>query len=72
MDFGVVFPTTQIGTDPAVIRDFVQTAEGLGYRRLLVYDHVLGARYHGVPDVQVAGPAAHIAALGEFLRVVGG
>jgi hypothetical protein len=31
-----------------------------------------GARYHDVPDVQVAGPAAHIAALGEFLRVVGG
>jgi hypothetical protein len=30
-----------------------------------------GARYHGVPDVQVGGPAAHIAALGEFLRVVG-
>jgi hypothetical protein len=29
-----------------------------------------GARYHGVPDLQVAGPAAHIAALGEFLRVV--
>jgi hypothetical protein len=31
-----------------------------------------GARYHGVPDVQVDGPAAHIAALGEFLRVVRG
>jgi hypothetical protein len=31
-----------------------------------------GARYHGVPDVRVAGPAAHIAALGEFLRVVRG
>jgi hypothetical protein len=31
-----------------------------------------GARYHGVPDVQVADPTAHIAALGEFLRVVGG
>lgn len=29
-----------------------------------------GARYDGVPDVQVAGPAAHIAALGEFLRMV--
>src|SRR3954470_1576004 len=43
MDFGAVFPTTQIGTDPAVIRDFAQTAEGLGYRRLLAYDHVLGA-----------------------------
>ena len=47
MDFGVVFPTTQIGTDPAVIRDFAQTAEGLGYRRLLVYDHVLGAVHAG-------------------------
>jgi hypothetical protein len=42
VDFGVVFPTTRIGTDPAVIRDFAQTAEGLAYRRLLVYDHVLG------------------------------
>ena len=27
MDFGAVFPTTQIGSDPAVIRDFAQTAE---------------------------------------------
>jgi probable F420-dependent oxidoreductase len=43
MDLGAVFPTTQIGTDPAVIRDYAQTAEGLGYRRLLAYDHVLGA-----------------------------
>jgi probable F420-dependent oxidoreductase len=47
MDFGAVFPTTQIGTDPAVIRDFAQTAEGLGYRRVLVYDHVLGAVHAG-------------------------
>ena len=27
MDLGAVFPTTQIGIDPAVIRDFAQTAE---------------------------------------------
>jgi probable F420-dependent oxidoreductase len=47
MHFGVVFPTTQIGTDPATIRDFAQTAEGLGYRRLLAYDHVLGAVHAG-------------------------
>src|SRR3954454_605669 len=43
MDFGVVFPTTQLGTDPAAIKDFAQTAEGLGFHRLLTYDHVLGA-----------------------------
>src|SRR5258707_11952434 len=55
MDFGVVFPTTQIGTDPAVIRDFAQTAEGLGYRRLLAYDHVLGA-VHADRDPPLARP----------------
>src|SRR5947209_4085193 len=55
MHLGAVFPTTQIGTDPAVIRDFAQTAEGLGYRRLLVYDHVLGA-VHADRDPPLPGP----------------
>lgn len=40
---GVVFPQTEIGPDPAAVRDYVQTAEGLGYDYLLIYDHVLGA-----------------------------
>ncbi len=43
MRFGVVFPQTEIGTDPAVIRDYAQTAEELGYTHILAYDHVLGA-----------------------------
>jgi probable F420-dependent oxidoreductase len=55
LDLGAVFPTTQIGTDPAVIRDFAQTAEELGYRRLLVYDHVLGA-VHADRDRPLLGP----------------
>lgn len=55
MDYGAVFPTTAIGTDPAVIRDFAQTAEGLGYRRLLTYDHVLGA-VHADRDPPLIGP----------------
>lgn len=55
MDLGVVFPTTQIGNDPAVIRDFAQTAEGLGYRRLTTYDHVLGA-VHADRDPPLPGP----------------
>jgi probable F420-dependent oxidoreductase len=55
MDFGAVFPTTAIGTDPAVIRDFAQAAEGLGYRRLLTYDHVLGA-VHGDREPPLVGP----------------
>ena len=43
MKFGVVFPQTEIGADPAAIRDYVQSAEGAGYDYLLAFDHVLGA-----------------------------
>jgi probable F420-dependent oxidoreductase len=44
MRLGVVFPQTEIGNDPAVIRDYAQAAEGAGYDHLLVFDHVLGAK----------------------------
>ncbi|MFQ5974620.1 MAG: LLM class F420-dependent oxidoreductase [Alphaproteobacteria bacterium] len=43
MRLGVVFPQTEIGTDPAAVRDYAQAAESLGYDHLLAYDHVLGA-----------------------------
>jgi probable F420-dependent oxidoreductase len=43
MRFGAVFPTTEIGNDPIVVRDFAQAAENLGYVRLTAYDHILGA-----------------------------
>jgi probable F420-dependent oxidoreductase len=43
MRFGVVFPQTEIGTDPAATRDLAQTAEDLGYHHILAYDHVIGA-----------------------------
>lgn len=47
MKLGAVFPTTEIGDDPAVLRDWVQAAEGLGYDHVVVYDHVLGAVHAG-------------------------
>src|SRR6266481_6302643 len=43
MRFGVVFPQTEIDTDPMVIRDYAQAAEELGYQHILAYDHVIGA-----------------------------
>jgi len=43
MKIGVVFPQTEIGNDPVVIRDYAQAAEQLGYSHVLVFDHVLGA-----------------------------
>ena len=44
MDFGISFPQTQIGNDPVVIRNFVTTAEALGFERLTLVDHILGAK----------------------------
>jgi probable F420-dependent oxidoreductase len=46
MKLGVVFPQTEIGDDPVVVRDYAQAAEALGYNHLLVFDHVVG----GHPD----------------------
>jgi probable F420-dependent oxidoreductase len=50
MRAGAIFPQTEIGTDPAVIRDWAQEVEGMGYHHLLAYDHVLGASIASRPD----------------------
>jgi probable F420-dependent oxidoreductase len=42
MKLGLSFPQTEIGTDPVKIKDFIQTAEGLGYDFITFVDHVLG------------------------------
>lgn len=43
MQLGAVFPQTELGADPVVIRDYAQAVEGLGYHHLLAYEHVIGA-----------------------------
>jgi probable F420-dependent oxidoreductase len=43
MQVGVVFPQTEIGTDPTIIHEFALTAEEVGYHHILAYDHVIGA-----------------------------
>jgi len=47
---GTVFPQTEIGTDPAKIREYAQAVEGLGYAHVVAYDHVLGADTSTRPD----------------------
>src|SRR5512146_1256373 len=54
MRYGVVFPQTEFGNDVQAIKDYAQTAEGLGYDYLLVYDHVLGA--HPSREPKLTGP----------------
>ena len=41
MKIGAMFPQTEIGSDPAVIRDFAQAADALGFEYLEVWDHVI-------------------------------
>jgi probable F420-dependent oxidoreductase len=71
MRIGVVFPQTEIGDDPAAIRDYAQAAEGLGYSHILAYDHILGVaptprniRRNGYEDVW-RGPYTHEAPFHE-------
>ena len=57
MQIGVVFPQTEIGPDPAAVRDYAQAAEDMGYSHILAYDHVLGASRDARPDWR--GPYDH-------------
>jgi probable F420-dependent oxidoreductase len=43
MQVGVVFPQTEIGSDPAGVRAYAQAIQELGFKHLMVYDHVVGA-----------------------------
>lgn len=80
---GAVFPQNEIGNDPAAIRDYAQAVEGMGFRHLLAYDHVVGAGTANRPDWR--GPYtdktpfhevfvlfAYLAALTQHLELVTG
>jgi probable F420-dependent oxidoreductase len=57
MNVGVVFPQTEIGNDPAAIRDYAQAVEAMGYTHVLAFDHVLGANPASHPALK--GPYTH-------------
>jgi len=69
VQIGVVFPQSEIGNDPSVIRDFAQAAEALGYSHLLVYDHVLGA--HPDREPRLTGPYTHETSFHEPFVLLG-
>ena len=43
MQLGVLFPQTEIGSDPVGLRDYAQAVHELGFAHLVSYEHVLGA-----------------------------
>lgn len=64
MRIGAIFPHLEIGDDPVIIRDWAQTAEGLGYSHILAYDHVLGA-VHADRQPPLWGPYTEASAFHE-------
>jgi probable F420-dependent oxidoreductase len=57
MELCAFFPTRDIGTDPAKIRDWAQAAEDLGFDWIEVADHVLGVNTANRPNWP--GPYTH-------------
>jgi probable F420-dependent oxidoreductase len=51
MQTGVIFPQTELPSDPETARVFVRTVGELGYRHLEIYDHVLLADPEAHPGV---------------------
>ena len=49
MKLGVVFPQTEIGSDPGAVSEYAQAAESMGYNHILAFDHVLGANAKSRP-----------------------
>ena len=50
MKTGVLFPQFEIGENPALIREFAETAEGLGYTHITAFDQVVGLNKASRPD----------------------
>ena len=82
MQLGIVFPTTDIGNDPAAIREWAQGAEAMGFEYILFSDHIVGANPKTYPDVRGNNSTTpyhepfvtmgYLAALTERIRLVTG
>jgi probable F420-dependent oxidoreductase len=67
MKSGVVFPQTEIGSDPQQVRDYILAVEDMGFDYMLAYDHVIGAN----PDRPGGwtGPYTHQSQFHEILTL---
>ena len=58
LQLGVVFPQTEIGDDPAAVRDYAQAVQDLGYDFLVTSDPTPGITVTAVEYFVPAGPSA--------------
>jgi probable F420-dependent oxidoreductase len=74
VDVGVVFPQTEIGSDPNEIRAYAKGVEEIGFGHLAAYDHVLGAapdRPRGWTGPFSEPPYTHVDAFHEVFVLFG-
>jgi len=69
MRYGVTFPQNDIGSDPAVIREYAQTAEAGGFDYLATFEHVLGAHPDRFIGVDIGFPSPPYTHVSEFHEV---
>ena len=56
MQLGALLPLGDIGGGPAIVREYVRTAEAVGYNFVEAPDHVLGASEASAPEPGLPGP----------------
>ncbi len=54
MKIGIIYPQTELGGDPAAVREIGLATEEIGFDHLLTYDHVLGSPHDR--ESKPAGP----------------
>lgn len=65
MKLGVVFPQTEIGSDPNRIRSYAIGVEEAGFDHIVAYDHVLGHRPDDASAWAILGPYTDVHAFHE-------
>jgi probable F420-dependent oxidoreductase len=68
---GAIFPQTEIGNDPAAIRDYAQAVEGMGFAHILAFDHVVGANTERPDRANRRWPYTHLSPFHEPMVLFG-
>ncbi len=68
MRIGAVFPQTEIGSDPAKVKDYAQAVEEIGCDHILTFDHVLGGN---ATTHNLKGPYKHTDSFHELFVLYG-
>lgn len=69
MRLGAVFPHSEIGNDPRIVKQWTEAVEALGYDHIAIFEHVLGVNRASRPNWN--GPYDHTDAFYEPFVLMG-